>query len=152
MTDTWLRRLERHLQTVTFPAAKDELLDHLRAQRAGRELLWLVTAIPGDEYHFVSDVLSTARIALEMDIRRPWPERSTGRQAYMSDETLAAAVAQRLTLCPETNQHLIRVRAEAGLVYLEGRVPDVPQGVMATRVTLGVAGPERVVNRLQVSS
>lgn len=148
----WLQQLERLLASLAFPAAKQEIVDLLRSVGAGRELRWLVAAMPGLEFHFLSDVLSTARIALEMDIQAAWPERGGRQPRAATDATVAAHVRQRLLLCGQTNPHLIQVRVEGGTVFLEGRTPDVPRGVMAARVAAGVTPSGRVVNHLQVMS
>ena len=145
---TILSELAALLESLPMPASKDELAE--RAAKASEPLRWLLDAIPGGDFQFASDVLSTARIALEMDIDEPWPEHAKPWGGYVSDAGLVDAVGQRLVLCPETNAHLIRVSARDGIVYLEGRTPDVPRGVMATRAAAGVVPGRRVVNRLQV--
>ena len=140
------------LDVLPFPAAKDEVVERLATTGATPELVWLVEAMPGTEFHFVSDVVSTARIALEMQIRRAWPEHSAPRSSYTSADGVVDAVRRRLLLCGQTNHHLIKVTVQGDWVVLTGRTPDVPRGVMATRVAAGVVPAERVRNELQVTS
>ncbi|MCC7494822.1 MAG: DUF2795 domain-containing protein [Fimbriimonadaceae bacterium] len=144
-----LARLDGLLTAVPFPADKDEVLEAVTAAGGEERLRWLLQAMPGWEFQFAGDVLSTARIALQMRIHRPWPDQPPATRS-LAAETLAGAVATRLRRCPGTNSNLIRVTARGGTVFLAGRTPDVPGGVMAARVAVGLAPQREVVNRLQV--
>ena len=141
-----LGRLDERVAELAFPAEKAELLAALADDP---QLHWLVEAMPGRQFAFRSDVLTTAALSLELDIARPWPEHSR-RAAWLSDGTLANAIGRRLMLCRACNAHLIRVRADAGRVRLEGRCADVAAGVMAARVALGIVPEGRLLNCLAV--
>lgn len=150
--DVILAQLSAGLAGLPMPASKDEIAERLAEVGVDEDVLWLVRAMPGDEFHFVSDVLSTARISMQMGIGRPWPEHARAREGFVSDATLVEEVQQRLHLCPETNAHLIRVSVVDGTVVLAGRSPDVPRAVMATRVACGIAPGRRIENRMQIVS
>ena len=147
-----LDRLSDHLAGLAFPAAKDEVLVRLAETDAPPDLTALVRAMPGNDFAFGSDVVSTARIALEMSIREAWPEREQPGPRYPSDETCAKAVRQRLALCKQANAHLIKVTVRDGTVFLDGRTPDVPRGVWAVKVAVAFVPLAQVVNRLHVTS
>jgi hypothetical protein len=151
MENQLLAEIESVVGGLPFPASKDEVLQRLAEAGASDELVWLVQAVPGTLFQFRHDLLSTARIALEMDMQHPWPEHAAPRE-FVSDEGLVDLVRQRLTLSRQTNAHLIRVQARAGVVQLDGRAADVPSGVMATRVALGLVPGRRVVNNLDVQA
>jgi len=152
MESKLIAELEAAVSTVAFPASKEELSDHLSAIGATELTRWLVQSMPGTEFHFGSDVVSTARIALEMAIHRPWPERVRPPLGYTSDDALVDTVRQRLRLCRRTNERLVRIAARNGTITLTGRALDVPSGVMAARVALSAAAGGQVVNLLQVAS
>jgi len=147
-----LDKLTSQLAGLAFPASKDEVLARLGESGAGPELEALVQAMPGHDFAFGSDVVSTARIALELEIREPWPARAEGAPRYTTDESCGAALRQRLRQCRQANGHLVRITVRSGMVYLDGRAPDVPRGVWAVKVAVGFVPLERVVNRLHVTS
>jgi len=147
-----LDKLTAHLAGLAFPAGKDEVLERLDDSGAGPDLVALVQAMPGQDFAFASDVVSTARIALELGIREPWPQRSAAEARYTSDETCSSALRQRLQQCRQANGHLVKVTVRDGMVYLDGRAPDVPRGVWAVKCAVGFVPLQQVVNRLHVTS
>ena len=110
-----------------------------------------MNALPGVFYMYLTDLLSTARIGLEGEIGEPLPGRVTLRPDA-SESNKADLLREQLALSPEANAHLIRVEVRDGVVYFEGRTPDVSCGVMATRIALAVLPGCRVVNRLAVQA
>ncbi len=150
MDDALLDTLAARLAGLEFPADTDEVVAHLLAAGCEPALIWLVQAVPGRTFGYASDLLATARIALEMRIREPWPPAARAHGGHVGEATLVDEVTARLRLCPRTNARLIRVTAGDGTIYLDGRARDVPEGVMATKVAGGVVADWRVVNRLDV--
>lgn len=122
---------------------------HLAQAGAADDLLWLVNAQPGIFYLYATDVTTTARVSLEEDIEQPLPGGVTMRPDA-SDTSKAELLREQLALSPETDAHLIRVEVRDGIVYFDGRTPDVRGGVMATRIALAVMPGCRIVNRLDV--
>lgn len=152
MHELVLQRLSDYLTGLPFPAGKDEILTHLDASGAAPEVRSLVQAMPGQDFAFGSDVVSTARIALELGIHQPWPERGDDAGRYTSDERCGTALQQRLRQCRQANSHLVMITVRDGVVYLDGRAPDVPRGVWAAKVAVGFVPLQRIVNRLHVTS
>lgn len=147
-----LNQLLGLLAGMAFPADKEEVLARLRQRGAVPAVLELVQAMPGLDFAFASDVISTARIALEMEIERPWPAHaSQPDDRPLSDES-CGALEQRLLRCRQANGHLVRITQHDGVVYLDGRTPDVPRGVWAAKVARGFVPLTRIVNRLRVTS
>lgn len=146
-----LADLTRALDGLSFPADKDEVLEHLAAAGVPA-LAGLVEALPGRWFLFASDLLSTARIALDMHLGEPWPATLDPPEGGGDDAAVAAEVGRRLRRCRGTNGRLVRVTVERDTIYLDGRAADVPQGVMATRVCRGVRPAARIVNRLEIGS
>ena len=162
--------LMEYLAGVPFPASKEELVTFLQEQAAPPEAVWMVERMPGRDFRFAADVESTVRLAHELHLDEPLREEE--EPSFLSriesipteelgpgsengpgdDELLAQEIRERLRRCRNTNPWLVRIHAAGGVVTLDGRVTDVPQGILVSRIAQGVPGVHWVINNLDVTT
>lgn len=164
--------LMAYLEGVPFPASKEELVTFLQERAAPAEAVWMMERIPGRIFRFATDVENTVRLAHTLQLDQPWEghkesgsssrigpagtaeaeQDQAGLEKHWADDRLALAVRKRLHCCRSINPCLIQARVEGTVVTLEGRVTDVPQGLLAAKIAQGVPGVRWVINNLEVAT